>query len=649
MPDVPIWTDMTVQKATRDGYKMSVYVYRAVRLIVQSASVIPWIVLDKKGEEIVDHDFTLIMQRPNPFFSGQDMMEFLISHLLLAGNALLQPLVVRHRVREIWTVMPDLVQPIPSANISEWLKGWRVTLPNQQIDVPPKQFWHFMQMDPANPYWGTGALAAAARVVDTDNEMQDTQKISMQNRGTPDGVFTFAVPLNQEQFEEASRQVREKYLGKQKRREPWVVGSGAKWEQMGQTVVEMDYIASRLSNLRAIATAFGLDGWWLGDKSASTYNNVAEARRGLYQDTIIPLLEDVKSTLNLKVPSIYGGGITVDYDTSRVVALRGDYSDKVNQAKTLWSLGVPFDQINARLEMGFDEFPGSDKGYLPLNLTVVGDTGTPSTEEEEEEPEKLLLTSPDYKSLNLQTEEAKAAHWKRIDQRRVNWWKVVSQKIEPLYKAEGVAVGKALSAHKAKAMTPRDWEAAYSDDPPHWAVDMDPSLFAQEFIKELEERKLPSVLEIGCGNGRDSIFFARAKLKVTAIDVAPSAIKLAKENAKEAEVPVDFMVANAEELPFNDEEFGSVFSLSVLHASDLMKSIPEVHRVLMPSGVAFIYLYADTQLVDGSREEYTTMEAFTTLVKEVGFSIVDIYSEQEENFDEFGEKHKILVALLEVA
>ena len=44
-------------------------------------------------------------------------------------------------------------------------------------------------------------------------------------------------------------------------------------------------------------------GW---DRYHSTYNNVVEARKGLYEDVGIPMLDDIKATLNLKVAPLYG-------------------------------------------------------------------------------------------------------------------------------------------------------------------------------------------------------------------------------------------------------------------------------------------------------------------------------------------------------
>ncbi len=432
-PNIPVYSPMTVRKATREGYKISVYVFRCVRTIVQAASAIPWVVLDANGEIIKGHQLAHVLNNPNPEFSGQDMKELMIAHLELVGNALWMPIIIGKQVKEIWPVMPDLVKPIPSDKPGEWLAGWQIEGQTERRVLPPEQFLHFMQMDPGDLYWGTSPLIAAARTIDTDNEAQDTQKVSMQNRATPDGVFTHESVLSAEQFEEARRQIRENFLAKTKKREPWVLGAGAKWNQMSMTPVEMDFIASRIHNKRDIAGAFGISPIFLGDLEQSSYNNMMEARKALYEDVIIPLLDDAKSTLNLKIAPLYGN-ITISYDVSKVAALREDFTKKVEQAKNLWAMGVPFDQINERLEMGFDEFPGWDTGYLPMQLLP---TGSPAREPEED-AEKM------FKALNLQTEEAKTAFWKRVDHRRIGWWGVVSRKFKPLYLDEGKAIDKAI-------------------------------------------------------------------------------------------------------------------------------------------------------------------------------------------------------------
>lgn len=209
---------------------------------------------------------------------------------------------------------------------------------------------------------------------------------------------------------------------------------------------------------------------------------------------------------------------------------------------------------------------------------------------------------------------------------------------------------KELSEKVTKAegtLNPAEWEEEYSGEKPHWATDMKPSQFAKEFAKEVKGRGLESVLEIGCGNGRDSIHFAKAGLKVEAIDVSPSAVKLAQRNIKKAKVNVSVRVASAENLPFPDYNFDAIFSLSVLHSTNLQRSLREVFGVLAGKGIAFLYIYGDTQFINGTKEIIISLDNYIELLRDVGFVVVDIYAEQEEEFDEYGEKHQLLIASLE--
>lgn len=456
-PGQPVYSELGIKKATREGYKLSLYVYRCVRTVVNAASGIPWIVLDKKGNEIPDHDFTKAWAKPNSEFSGQDNMEFIIAHQKLNGNAILQPVYVNGRPKEFWICMPDLIQPIPSEVAGQWLKGWKVSdAKGEQKEVSEfidegrryPRFIHLMQFDPGNPYWGIGDLQAAARTVDTDNEAQDTQKVSMQNRGIPSGIFKPDQDLNDEQLEERTRRIRELFLQKVNRREPWVLGNAWSWEAMSLTPVEMDYIQTRLANKQDIAAAFGVDPIFLGDKSQSTFNNIKEAKKALYENTVIPMLDDIRSTLNQKVAPLYGGDIFITYDLSNVSALRDDFKDKVEAATKLFSMGTPFSQINDKLEMGFEEFDGWDTSYLPFNLVPAGSST------QESQTAKMLT-----KALNLTTEEQKSNHWKRVDRRREAWVNVVVKKFVPLYEAEGKAVLKVIKGDDTSVLADKVSEA----------------------------------------------------------------------------------------------------------------------------------------------------------------------------------------------
>jgi ubiquinone/menaquinone biosynthesis C-methylase UbiE len=96
------------------------------------------------------------------------------------------------------------------------------------------------------------------------------------------------------------------------------------------------------------------------------------------------------------------------------------------------------------------------------------------------------------------------------------------------------------------------------------------------------------VLDYGCGDGAYGALHAatRDDLVITAIDLSPVAIGQAQVKAHEAGVleRIDFMVMNAEQLEFPDDEFDYVVGLGVLHHLDLEASLQEIRRVLKPEG-----------------------------------------------------------------
>jgi 2-polyprenyl-3-methyl-5-hydroxy-6-metoxy-1,4-benzoquinol methylase len=202
---------------------------------------------------------------------------------------------------------------------------------------------------------------------------------------------------------------------------------------------------------------------------------------------------------------------------------------------------------------------------------------------------------------------------------------------------------KVLKMVHGSKMTPGDWKKEYQRGTAHWAEELDPSLYSQEFVDWIKGDKYSNILEIGCGNGRDSIYFARAGYQVTAVDVVPEAISLARTNISEAKVQVKTEVANVEKLPFEDESFDAIFCLSVLHSTNLSKSLTEIYRVLRPKCKAFIHIYANTILANGRIETNVTVNDFIELLKLAGFSIDTFYSEEEEEADERGERHLICV------
>ncbi len=116
----------------------------------------------------------------------------------------------------------------------------------------------------------------------------------------------------------------------------------------------------------------------------------------------------------------------------------------------------------------------------------------------------------------------------------------------------------------------------------------------------IELMAIPSdaqVLDVGCGSGWATRLMAEkiSNGQVVGIDIADEMIKLASETSRSFS-NVDFYVASAEKLPFDDEEFSHAFSMeSLYYYADIAGALREIKRVLKPGGlfVTVVDLYQE--------------------------------------------------------
>lgn len=100
------------------------------------------------------------------------------------------------------------------------------------------------------------------------------------------------------------------------------------------------------------------------------------------------------------------------------------------------------------------------------------------------------------------------------------------------------------------------------------------------------------VLEVGCGAGVDLARFAKGGAHVTGVDLAASAIDLARANFSQQGLQGEFEVADGEQLPFPDDTFDVVYAHGVVqYTANPRRLVEECRRVLKPGGLAIFQVY----------------------------------------------------------
>lgn len=186
----------------------------------------------------------------------------------------------------------------------------------------------------------------------------------------------------------------------------------------------------------------------------------------------------------------------------------------------------------------------------------------------------------------------------------------------------------------------RYWEDNW-DNNKQWPV----SNFAQKVYTILKENNLKKILDIGCGNGRDSLYFAGKCFNITALDFSDSGTKILKDS--DIKKKIKCVNQDIRDINFPAESFDAIYSHLSLHYftdEELEKILKKLHNILKKDGYIFIKckstkdsLYGIGQKGEADMFFYKHWRHFFTknyMEKKLGdFSIVEI---DESETSEYG-------------
>ena len=114
-------------------------------------------------------------------------------------------------------------------------------------------------------------------------------------------------------------------------------------------------------------------------------------------------------------------------------------------------------------------------------------------------------------------------------------------------------------------------------------------------VKLIQPQKNHIVLDVATGTGDVAFKLAPKTEKVTGIDIASNMIDLAnKKKDKKKLLNVDFLVGDAENLPFEDSTFDVItISYGYRNISDQPKALKEFNRILKKEGRLFILEFSE--------------------------------------------------------
>ena len=110
-------------------------------------------------------------------------------------------------------------------------------------------------------------------------------------------------------------------------------------------------------------------------------------------------------------------------------------------------------------------------------------------------------------------------------------------------------------------------------------------LVGEQLAEACDLRCDERVIDVAAGNGNATLAAARRGCKVISTDYVPALLERGAERARAECLPVEFRVADAEALPFDDGSFDAVLStFGVMFSPDQARAASELARVCRPGG-----------------------------------------------------------------
>lgn len=372
------WFNRSYDNFAREGYIQNVVANRCINMISWGVAKINFQVYVNDTEQ-PNHPLKLLLENPNPFYSGTDFIKTIISYLLIGGNAYIINLPKEAKTpSELQLLRPNLVNVKVQNGSIYYTYNSNFKTQTFVVDItneknPP--VLHLKTFNPLDNTIGLSQAESAAFSIDQHNQAGVWNKALLQNGAKPSGALIVKdKELSPEQFKNLKTQIDEDFSGSKNSGRPLLLEGGLEWKEMGLSPKDMDFLNSKHSSARDIAIAFGVPSQLIGIPGDTTYSNMVEARQDFFENTVIPWTEYLTDSFNKWLSPRYGSNVKIKYDLTSVGELAERRQIQIKSVIDQYDKGL-ITVNEARELLGRRRLPGGDElyisaGKLPINFAM---------------------------------------------------------------------------------------------------------------------------------------------------------------------------------------------------------------------------------------------------------------------------------------
>ncbi len=368
------------------GYQKNPNVQAIINITQRNAGQVPWGIYkeDKNGNKskVSNRMLQEIMRRPNVSMTWSDLINELIGFYMLQGDMYLWGVSGTGINSGKYTVL----RPLPSQHvqihvdkegfggvggytldysrnrnniISEQNKSKMPAISIEAVDMLHIKNWNPEYDEDSTFFYGQSPLRAARRSIEVNNYAIDTSIAYLQNQGIRGLLFRKDNPdveFSEDQIDQLQDNFNKKKGGIKNSNRVGVTDGEFGFINLMNTAADLGLLEQYVQSTKDICNVYGFPSLLL-DIGNATYANRQEAKKQLWNDVIIPMLNRVKEGLNSWLVPMYGENLYLDFDLTNVHAIQ---EDLLSKGKAIKEFAGMITVNEARVKAGMPPLASSD-------------------------------------------------------------------------------------------------------------------------------------------------------------------------------------------------------------------------------------------------------------------------------------------------
>ncbi len=348
-----------------NAYKKQVWVYACIKKRAENIARVPF-KLYNGDKEIISGPAFQLFKFINPYLSSSMFWEGVETYKLFRGEAFV---LINRNGKQI--VSFDFLEPDKMKDYSAngELIGWKYTNERgNEIPYAPEEILQFKAFNPYNKFRGLSYLSPIKISLDTDNSGRKFNKYILENGVSPGGIIEADAQLTPEQVKDLRTQIERRHKGSENAGKTMLLPGGTKYKDLKISQKDANFMEQMNMTKTEIHAAFSVPLSMTGNTDEFNKSNMEEITKNFWCGTLIPEMENFATNLNTNFFDKNFKGVTGKFDYKEIPELQETYGVKLDKATKLFAMGFTANEINEKLELGFEDKPWRDKWWISFGL-----------------------------------------------------------------------------------------------------------------------------------------------------------------------------------------------------------------------------------------------------------------------------------------